>query len=149
MIRFISGNIEKRRILGKSSNSLILIFPDYSEDISFYGLYYADKFKEEIGADSIIVAASDERIEKMADEIIHSSKVIVQLSSRKMQNLLRTLSLHVDTMGNSVEKNLYYISDSYPYGMCFKTLIDKDIFDAQYFVWNRIYHRDAFYYAEE
>ena len=147
-IKFISGGAIKRKIIKRKESSLYLIFPENSGELAYYGLLYADEYMNEIYAKKIVVVTEDAVIKNAAEFMIRSEKKIVLLEKTDMENLLFRLSYSVDMMGESVVKNLIYISDKYPYGSGLSLLYKKNIFEQSYFVWNRIYHKSNVYIAK-
>lgn len=145
----VSGETIKKKIVKRSENNLYLVFPEFNGILSFYGILYAESYMREIGAERVVLVTADKLIKDSAEKMLKGKYRIFLLNSKKMSRLLTNLALHSDLMGHSIVKNLFYISVTYPYGKGFKVLSDGKIFDEKYIVWNRIFHRENIYYAED
>lgn len=148
LFKLISGQLEVNKIIKRKDNNLYLIFPSNSE-IAYYGILYAEKYAKEIKAERIIIVTENDTISDNSDRMINMPKKIFKLSTKKMEDFLMAMSMHSDLMGTSIYNNVFYVSDDYPHGGALKTVLSGDFFEKEYIVWNRIYHRDSFYYTEE
>ena len=146
---FLSGSLLKKRIIKKKENNIYLIFPRYNGVLSFYGILYANCYLHETSADRVVIVTTDMRIKDSAEKMLACKHRIFLLKENEMDNLISNLAFHSDLMGHSTVKNLFYISDTYPYGLSIKTLYDGGIFAPEYIVWNRIFHKNCIYYAEK
>lgn len=148
LFKLISGQLEVNKIIKRKENNLYLIFPSNSE-IAYYGILYAEKYAKEIKAERIIIVTENDTISDNSDRMISLPKRIYKVSTKKMEGFLMAMSMHSDLMGTSIYNNVFYVSDDYPYGGTLKTMMLGEFFEKEYIIWNRIYHRDSFYYAEE
>ena len=144
------GSSVKRRIFSaKGEDSAIILFPDGNCSLSYYGLLYADLFAKKNSRKQLVIVTNDDTVEKAAEILVRTEKMVICLSEKEMAALNRHLSLCIDLMGESVYRDLIYISEKYPHGHAFEVLRSGHFFSEKYLVWNRIYHRKSFYYAVE
>ena len=143
------SRIWKKTVSPDISDKLILLFPDGNTAISYFGLLYADEYAEKVNQNNILIISDSEVIERASKLLVKTPASAVTLSHKEMAAVLRYLSLCIDLMGFSVYDNVIHISERYPYGNSFALMNRSGIFPEDYLVWNRIYNRKSFYYAEE
>lgn len=134
--------------LNTNIHNLYLVFPNNEGLISYYGLLYADDFMDETNLNKIYIVTKDIIIKESADKLIKGDHEVLFFSDLQMYRFLKSISLHSNLMGESIYKNIYFISTLYPYGEGFKVLLDGKFFNESYLVWNRILHNKDFYYAQ-
>ena len=146
---YLSGGIIRKKIMKENKKNIYLIFPEEDKRLSYYGLLYADDYRHEKDAKKVIIITTSMDTAEKAEKLVKSRKKIITLKQKDMNNLLYNLSFRNDLMGESNQKELIYISALYPYGEGGRLLYEDEVFDIRHFVWNRLYHRETFYYAEE
>ena len=148
MPEYIFGGIIRKKLIDTKGDALCLIFSEYIRGLSDYGIRFADRYAEEIKSGKIIVITGSRHVRNEADRVLKTKKRLYLLRQKDMKALLLNLSYHVDLMGDSIYDSLYFVSDQYPAGVGQKLIRDAGVFDDDYIVWNRIYHKKAFYSAD-